>query len=191
MTIGVKLGNKIGARFITLIGAILINLSFILMMISTNYYLILISMCILGLGCGLSYLSVVKNCWEYYPNRLGLVYGIIITGYRLSSSILTYIAEFITIRPKKFLLDYNDFFPKEVSDKFLNYLIFLSILVFLLSVLAVCLTFNYQEKEDLSEIEGLNEKIKSENNDSSSLCKCFWSKKNLFLSLFCICAPCI
>ena len=148
-------------------------------------------MCILGLGCGLSYLSVVKNCWEYYPNRLGLVYGIIITGYRLSSSILFYIAVLIIIRPKNFLPDYNDFFPKEVSDKFLNYLIFLSILVFMLSILAVCLTFNYQEEEDLSKIEELNEKMKSENNDSSSLCRCFWSKKNLFLSFFCFCAPCI
>ena len=183
MTIGVKLDNKIGTRFITLIGAILINLSFILMMISTNYYLILISMCILGLGCGLSYLSVVKNCWEYFPNRLGLVYGIIITGDRLSSSILIYIAEFLIIR--------YDLSPKEISDKFLNYLILLSILVFMLSILAVYLTFNYQEEEDLSEIEELNEKIKTENNDSSSLCRCFWSKKNLFLSLFCIFAPCI
>jgi hypothetical protein len=61
----------------------------------------------------------------------------------------------------------------------------------MLSVLAVCLTFNYQEEEDLSEIEELNKKIKSENNDSSSLFRSFWSKKNLFLSLFCIFAPCI
>ena len=175
MTIGVKSGNKIGARFITLIGAILINLSFILMMISTNSILMLISMCILGLGCGLSYLSVVKNCWEYYPNRLGLVYGIIITGFRLSSSILTRIFEFIIIIP----------------DNFVYYITLLLVLVFVLSIIAVCLTFNYQEKEDLSKTEELNEKIKLENNDPNSLYGCFFSKKNLFLSFFCFCAPCI
>ena len=168
MTIGVKLGNKIGARFITLIGAILINLSFILMMISTNSILMLISMCILGLGCGLSYLSVVKNCWEYYPNRLGLIYGIIIAGFRLSSLILTYIFEFII----------------HIPDKFLYYIILLSILVFMLSIIAVCLTFNYQEEEDLSKIEELNEKKKLENNDPSSLCACFFFIKKSFPFIF-------
>ena len=50
MPIGVKFGNKIGARFITLIGVIFINLSSLLMMIFTNFYLILISMCIFELG---------------------------------------------------------------------------------------------------------------------------------------------
>ena len=61
MPIGVKFGNKIGARFITLIGVIFINLSSLLMMIFTNFYLILISMCIFELGWGLSCLSLIKN----------------------------------------------------------------------------------------------------------------------------------
>ena len=64
MTIGIKIGNKIGVKIVTLIGVILINFSFILMMIITNYNLNFISMCIFGLGCGLSNLSV--NIWYYY-----------------------------------------------------------------------------------------------------------------------------
>ena len=191
MTIGVKIGNKIGTRFITLIGVILINLSLLLMMISANYALIFISLCIFELGYRLSYLSVIKNCWEYYPNRLGLIYGIIICGFRLSSSILTYIADLLIINPEKRLPDNITYiYPKEVTDKFLNYIKFLIILVFILSIIAVCLTFNYQI-EDSSKIEKLNGKSKFTNNNSNSLFRNFCSKKNFFLSLFCFFGPCI
>jgi len=193
MTIGVKLGNKIGTKFITIIGLIFINISFILMMITTNYSLIFIPMIIFGLGCGLSNLSVIKNCWEYYPNRLGLINGIILAGFRCSSSILYYIGDYLIINPeKKSVIDYYFYgiYSKEVSDKFFNYIIFLAILVFILSIIAVCLTFNYQE-EDLSKNEEFIGETISANNDSSDLCRYFCSKKNCFLSIFCICGPCI
>ena len=148
MTIGVKLGNKIGTRFITIIGVIFINVSFILMMVNTNYALIFISMIIFGLGCGLSNLSVIKNCWEYYPNRLGLINGIILDGFKFSPSILYYIGDYLIINPKrKGMKEYYAIYSKEVSDKFFNYIIFLAILVFILSIIAVCLTFNYQEED--------------------------------------------
>ena len=190
MTLGVKFGNKIGAKKITLLGVILINLSFILMMVVTNYSLIFISMCIFGIGCGLSNLSVVKNCWEYYPNRLGLIYGIIITGFRLSSFVLAYIGDYLIINPENIDVNSYGIYPKEVSDKFLNYIIFLEILVFISSIIAVCLTFNYQE-EDSSKTEELDEKIQLKKIDSSTLCGCFFSKKNVFLSLFSFCGTCI
>ena len=197
MTIGVKLGNKIGAKYITLIGVIIILLSLLLMMISTNYSLIFISICIFGIGCGLSNLSVIKNCWEYYPDRLWLINGIIICGFRLSSSILTVIADLLIINPEKIRMMNDGIFPKEVSDKFLNYIKFLIILFIILSIIAVCLTFNYQEEEeegegeDTSKIKNLDDMPKLTNNDSSALYRYFCSKKNLYLSLFCICGPCI
>ena len=146
MTIGVKLGNKIGVKYITLIGVIVINLSLLLMMISTNYSLIFISMCIFGIGCGLSNLSVIKNCWEYYPDRLWLINGIIICGFRFGYSLLTDIADLLIINPEKIMMMDNGIFTKEVSDKFLDYIKFLEILFIILSIIAVCLTFNYQEE---------------------------------------------
>ena len=191
MTIGVKLGNKIGTKFITIIGLIFINISFILMMVNTNYALIFISMIIFGVGCGLSNLSVIKNCWEYYPNRLGLINGIILAGFKFSSSILYYIGDYLIINPKrKGMKEYYAIYSREVSDKFFNYIIFLAILVFILSIIAVCLTFNYQEEDPSKNEEFIGETI-SANNDSSVLCRYFCSKANCFLSIFCICGPCI
>ena len=62
MTIGVKLGNKIGPRFITLLGVSFMYLSYIIMIIFSNYYLVLLAMGVFGLGDGLANLSVIKNC---------------------------------------------------------------------------------------------------------------------------------
>ena len=189
MTIGVRIGNKIGTRFITLIGFIFINLSSLLMMMFTNFYLILIPMCIFEFGCGLSNLSLIKNCWEYYPNRLGLINGIMIGGIGLNSCILTHIAD--NIINQQLMLPKDGIYPKDISDKFINYIIFLSILFFILSIISVCLTFNYQEEEDKSKIEELEEKPSLIfNKNSSNLCEGLFSEKNYFLLLFCFCGPC-
>ena len=188
MTIGVKLGNKIGARFITLIGVVFMNLSYIFMMIFTNYYLILLSMGVFGLGDGLANLSVIKNCWKYYPDKLGLVNGIIIGGLGLSSCILTPIADYLIINPDKRRPDNFGIYPKDVSNKLKNYLLFLTILFFILSIVAVSLTFNYQE-EDPSKIEELEEEH-IPNKTLNVLFEAFFSEKNYFLLLFCFCGPC-
>ena len=173
MTIGVKLGNKIGTRFITLIGVIFMNLSYIFMMIFKNYYLILLSMGVFGLGDGLANLSVIKNGWKYYPDKLGLVNGIILGGLGLSSSVLTPIADYLIINPDKQKTDINGIYPKEVSNKLKNYLYFLSILFFILSIVAVCLTFNYQE-EDPSKVEELDELQKTHNKGFGVLYEAFF-----------------
>ena len=112
-----------------------------------------------------------------------------IGGMGLNSFILTPIAKnFIN---EQLILPENQIYPKEISDKFLNYLIFLSILHFILSVMSVCLNFNYQEEEEPSKIEELEEKPKLIKNNSSNLCEGLFSEKNYFLLLFCFCGPCI
>ena len=165
------------------------NLSYIFMMIFKNYYLILLSFGVFGLGDGLANLSVIKNGWKYYPDKLGLVNGIILGGLGLSSSILTPIADYLIINPDKQKTDINGIYPKEVSNKLKNYLYFLSILFFILSIVAVCLTFNYQE-EDPSKVEELDELQKTHNKGFGVLYEAFFSEKNYFLLLFCFCGPC-
>ena len=93
MTIGVKLGNKVGPRISTLIGIVTMYISYLIMIFFTNYYLILVAMGVFGLGDGLANLSVIKNCWKYFPNNAALVNGIIIGGLGISSAVLTPIAK--------------------------------------------------------------------------------------------------
>ena len=186
MTFGVKLGNKIGPRLVTLIGVCLMYISYIIMIIFKNYYLVLLSMGIFGMGDGIANLSLIKNCWKYFPNNAGLVNGIIIGGLGISSCVLTPIADYLIINPKK-IEPTDGFYDKNVADNLLKYLYFILILFIVLGVVAVTLTFKYEE-EDPSKLEILAEK--KEENSLKLIFEGFFSEKNYFLLLFCLCGPC-
>ena len=186
MTIGVHLGNKVGPRFSTLIGILFMYVSYLIMIFFSNYYLVLIAMGIFGLGDGLANLSVIKNCWKYFPGHEALINGIIIGGLGLSSAILTPIADYIIINPNH--IDTIDgIYPKVIADHLLNFLYFLSSFFLILGTIAVTFTFKYEDNsyyEDEKELTG-----KSVNN-LRLLCEGFWSFKNFILGLFCFCGPC-
>ena len=200
MTIGVKLGNKVGPRFSTLIGICFMYISYAIMIFFTNYYLILISMGIFGLGDGLANLSVIKNCWLYFPEHTALVNGIIIGGLGLSSAVLTPIADYFIINPNG-VEPVDGIYSKEIADNLLNFLYFLSILFLVLGFFAVVFTFKFVLEPNYSdEIFGKASKLESQEKESnitekegsnmSLLCEGFWSLTNLALSLFCFCGPC-
>lgn len=202
-TIGVKLSNKVGIRYNIFIGLIIIYISFAIMVIFTNYYVILVAMGIFGLGDGLETLSVINNCWKFFPDHAALVNGIIITGLGISSGILTPIGDYIIINPDK-VEPIEGIYPDYIANNLKKYLYFLIILFIILGIIGISFTFNY-EKYPYSK-EGylnkytsniLNDKelliIDNEQNNKnylSFLCEGFLSEKNFFLLLFCFCTPC-
>lgn len=190
MTIGVKLGNRVGARFSTLIGILFMYGSYAIMIFSTNYYLVLIAMGVFGLGDGLANLSVITNCWKYFPNNKALINGIIIGGLGISSAVLTPIADYFIINPRHVEPDESGIYPVKIANHLLDFLYFLAGFFLVLGILAVSLTFNY--KEELVDEDKYDEKEFVGKNVSNMklLCEGFWSIKNLILGLFCFCGPC-
>ena len=184
MTIGVNLGNKVGPRFSTLIGISFMYISYLIMIFFSNYYLVLVAMGIFGLGDGLANLSVIKNCWKYFPGHEALINGIIIGGLGISSAILTPIADYIIINPNH-VEPINDIYPKVIANHLLNFLYFLSCFFLVLGTIAVTCTFKYEEDSG----EEKEEKVKTGSN-LSLLCDGFLTFKNFILGLFCFCGPC-
>ena len=187
MTLGVKLGDKIGPRYVSLIGTCFMYLSYFTMISFTNYYLVLMAMGIFGLGDGIGSLSLIKNCWKYFPNNAGLANGIIIGGFGLSSCILTPIADYLIINPKK-EEPIDEIYSKEVADNLLKYLYFVLILFIFLGMMAVFLTIKYEEEDGPSKEEPFT--INNEKNNLKLMLEGFFSEKNYFLALFCFCGPC-
>lgn len=201
MTIGVKLGDKFGPRISTLIGISFMYISYIIMIFSTNYYLVLVAMGVFGLGDGLANLSVIKNCWKYFPQNKALVNGIIIGGLGLSSAILTPIADYFIINPKGKEPDKDGIYPKEIAERLLNFLYFLAIFFLFLGAIAVAFTFKYElEPNSTDEVFGKGAELEEDEKDQTVanksrsnmglLCEGFWSLKNLILTFFCFCGPC-
>lgn len=199
--IGVKLGDKFGPKCSTFIGIIIIYISMAIMVIFTNYYIILIAMGIFGLGDGLETLSVIKNAWKYFPEHAALVNGIILTGLGISSGILTPIGDFLIINPDK-IEPIDGIYPENVANRLKNYLYFLIILFVILGFLAILLTYKYEiEPNSTDDIFSrsasleLNEKellttYDYQENHLRILCEGLFSEKNFFLFLFCFCSPC-
>ena len=147
LTIGVKLGDKIGPRNTVIITFVLHFSSYIILLFATNFYLFLISMVMFGIGHAISNLAVIKNCWKYFPNNTGLVYGIIVSGAGMCSSIFTPLADFFVINPEKEAVDSEGFYPEYIAMRLLRYLIIVTGILSVFGVLTIFLTFD-KEKEN-------------------------------------------
>ena len=190
MTVGVKLGDKVGARFSTLIGILFMYVSYAIMIFSTNYYAVLIAMGIFGLGDGLANLSVITNCWKYFPNNKALINGIIIGGLGISSAVLTPIADYFIINPNHVEPDEHNIYPARIANRLLNFLYFLAGFFLVLGTVAVALTFPYKEETPDEEKVEDKEFVGKSKSNLKLLWQGFLSIKNLILGLFCFCGPC-
>ena len=186
ITIGVILGNKIGARWIIVVSLAFKYVSYALLLYVPNYYVVLLAMCIFGAGTGLGNLTYIKNCWKYFPNKQGLVNGIILAGAGISSSALTPLADYWIINPNRASTDKSGIYPEDVADNLTTYLQILCVLFLILGILAIFLTFDYKEEGSKSEKEPLKNNDQK-NNDSIPLLEVFFSKKNLMMIVFCFC----
>ena len=174
LTIGVKLGDKIGVRNTVILTFVLHFSSYFILIFAKNFYLFLISMVMFGIGHAISNLAVIKNCWKYFPNNTGLVYGIIVSGAGMCSSIFTPLADFIVINPEKEKVDDMGFYPEYIANRLLRYLIIVSAILSVFGALSVFFTFNNEkEKQEIKSGKDMDN-IKNENGNEK--------KENLVIS---------
>lgn len=215
---GLKISDKIGPRGCIIVSLLCQYISYALLVIIPNYYLVLFSMCLFGIGSGLCQLVYQKNCWKYFPESKGLVNGIILGGCGISASILTVIADFFIINPDKIPTDDRGLYPDEIANRLINYLYFLCLYFVVLGILASVFTYKY-EKEEGYIIAGLMKaeesqeipetpeapetkdqpptKNNKENDEHEEVSKsegafrdAFFSSKNLKMLSFCFCGFC-
>jgi len=159
LTIGVKLGDKIGVRNTVILTFILHYLSYFILIFAKNFYLFLLSMIMFGIGHAISNLAVIKNCWKYFPNNTGLVYGIIVSGAGICSSIFTPLADFFVINPEKEAVDELGFYPKYIAMRLLKYLIIVTGILSIFGALSIFFTFDKKGiEEKAKEIKIIEEK---------------------------------
>lgn len=169
LTIGVKLGDKIGVRNTVILTFVLHYLSYFILIFAKNFYLFLISMIMFGIGHAISNLAVIKNCWKYFPNNTGLVYGIIVSGAGICSSIFTPLADFFVINPEKETVDELGFYPKYIAMRLLKYLIIVTGILSIFGALSIFFTFDKKGIEEKTEEKKIIEEKKVEDDKNNKL----------------------
>lgn len=211
-TPGAKLGNKMGNTNMIALMIIFHFASFIILIFARKFYLVLISISLLGIGSGLSEISYTRNAWKYFPNHQGLVYGIIISSSGIFSTFFTILADFFIINPKREETN-NGIYPEYVANNVEKYIYIIIIIFFFIDIFGLLLSFDYDKIPETEEekIKKLNEKkikyinktndINESRNsnlqisniinkDELSLRKVFFSMINLKFFIFCFCGFC-
>ena len=166
LTIGVKLGDKIGVRNTVILTFVLHYSSYFILIFAKNFYFFLISMVIFGIGHAISNLAVIKNTWKYFPNNISLVYGIIVSGAGMCSSIFIPLADYIVINPEKKSVDKDGFYPEAIAMRLLRYLIIATGILSIFGALSIFFTFDNNKNEEEKSQE---KSISSEENKKEGL----------------------
>lgn len=166
LTLGSKVSDKIGSRATIMISLFLKNLAYAIIYLVPNYYMVLVAMCILGLGGGIGNLAYIKNGWKYFPESQGLVNGIILGGGGISSSILTPLADFFIINPEKEKTDEEGIYPKYIADRVPKFTLIILIMFIILSIISLIITFPYEESDEEAGTKDNKESKKNKKNGS-------------------------
>ena len=169
------LDNILGIRILTIICTISLIISQLIIYFYMEYYLMIIAYIIYGFAGSITYLPTLKNCWKYFPEKKGLISGILFSSCGLSSFLFTSIGDYI-INPDTLSENEDGLYPEEVSLRYLNYLKFYIISIIVLGTLSSILSFTFQEEMDIKEgeklinddEENINDKIHTENNDEKN-----------------------
>ena len=217
-TFGLKIGDKIGSRNAVLLSLFFELITLAIFLYIPIYIMFLIAMGIFGIGIATNSLITIKNCWKYYPDKKGLIYGINVGAAGISTSFFAPLADFWIINKNKEKTGSDGLYPKEVAENLPTYLYTLVGIFLAIGIISYFMTFNYEDvidddkmdklidevgtiKEEKEEKEEKEVEIKDKDNKGQNnkkrrkvtykeLFKLFISKKNLQILVFISSGPC-
>ena len=148
----------------------------LLLKYSAEYWVILTAMFLYGFGNGLSYYGVLRNAWKYFPDKRGLLSGIILACFGLSSFVFTSIADHIINPTGKMVDPTTSYYTNDVAERVPEFINLMLIVIAIGGTVVICLICPYKDdKSKVTSNENENEKPQSDNNtnnedkDTSSL----------------------
>ena len=159
------INEKKGIKIISLISTILIILTNIALYYSTNIYNVYGCMIIYGIINAMNYMPVIKNCLLFFPDKKGLINGLVLFGYGTSSLIYNSIADYLINPSFQKVNPSTGFFDKEISKNVKLYLKFFNLFNGIMSIISFLILFEYN-KNDLDKNEDLKINAKTEKNDT-------------------------
>ena len=156
MFFGPILVEKYNFKKVILISIILTIFSHLILLLTTRLFVVYFAMVVFGVANGLSYISLPKNCWNYFPEKKGLLSGLILFGYGISSLIFTWVCE-STVNESFVKTNEEGYFSEEIANKMYEFIKKLNIIFIILCGIGYFSIFDYDEE---------NKKLNNINNNN-------------------------
>ena len=143
MFFGPILVEKYNFKRVILLSLILTIFSHLILLFTTRLFVVYFAMIIFGIANGLSYISLPKNCWNYFPEKKGLLSGLILFGYGISSLIFTWICE-STVNKDFDKTDNEGYFSQEIANKMYEFIKKLNVIFVFLCAIGYFSIFDYE-----------------------------------------------
>lgn len=102
-------------------------------------------MAIFGTGFGISYFPMLKTSRKYFPNKKGLITGIVLCCIGFSTFLFTSLADYI-INPEK-ISPKEEYFEREIAERTRKFILIVIFIIIGLGIIGNCLVFPYTEDE--------------------------------------------
>lgn len=147
MMIGIKLGECFTVRAPVIISVLLMLISYIILYYTTVYAVILVSFILFGIGDSIGFLVVIHNAVCYFPEKKGLVTGLVIGGLGMSSAVFIPILELVIVNPENRAAN-GDKFDQDIADNMKDLLRFMMIALAVLAITSMCCVFPFEKEKE-------------------------------------------
>lgn len=155
--ISLKLCERLGLRLHCFIFSVVMSACvFVSSYMTSFWYFVLLYGVGFGFGSGMIYLIPLYNCYKFFPNKRGLISGIIMGGYGVASLISSNIVLSI-VNPENMKPGVDHYFPAEIANNVPKSLRIIAIFFFGLMVLGTIFLFEFpMSPEEEHDEEGEN-----------------------------------
>ncbi len=120
----------------------------------THFMLLILSYVLFGISKSLTYLPLMKNCWKYYPNKKGLITGLILSAFGLSAFILISICDEM-VNPNDIKAK-NNIYSKEIANKFIDFIMLYIYLIIIIGIIVIFLVFPFEDENSIENVKDNN-----------------------------------
>ena len=123
---------------------------------------------IFGCGIGLGYFPLLNNAWKYFPEKKGILSGVILCCFGMGSFFWTFIADSL-INPDDKKVEEDGYYNISVADKIKDFWLLMTFIVIGFMVIIGLLAFDYYEDKTDSQSFDLKESKEEEKKEDKKI----------------------